>query len=262
MSGSVNRVIIAMVIAAALAIAFWTLALGPKRQEASELGETVASLEGSLASDRRQVAEAIDARRAFPADYGQLVVLGAAVPAEDDTASLLVQINGIAERSGVRFQEISLSNSGSEEAAAPVPAPEGEAAAAPSSGSAQAIAAPTEAAAATMPLGAAIGPAGLAVMPYTLKFSGDFFHVADFIHGLDKLVKTTNSTVAVDGRLITIDGFSLGPLQGETFPRLEATFAVTTYLTPEGQGVTAGAGPTAPSTTTATPAAAITPTTP
>ena len=109
-----------------------------------------------------------------------------------------------------------------------------------------------------MPLGAAIGPAGLAVMPYTLKFTGDFFRVADFIHGLDKLVKTANSKVAVDGRLVTIDGFALGPAQNKTFPQLEASFSVTTYLTPESQGITAGATPVAPSGSTATPAAAIT----
>ena len=64
-------------------------------------------------------------------------------------------------------------------------------------------------AASTLPLGAAIGPAGLAVMPYELTFTGDFFRVADFIEGLDSLVETTNAKVGVDGRLITIDGFSL-----------------------------------------------------
>ncbi|MGB7685969.1 MAG: hypothetical protein WBL45_09345, partial [Solirubrobacterales bacterium] len=74
--------------------------------------------------------------------------------------------------------------------------------------------------------------------------------------------KTANSEVAVDGRLITIDGFALGALPGKTFPQLAASFAVTTYLTPEGQGVTAGATPAAPSAATATPAAAITGATP
>ena len=60
-----------------------------------------------------------------------------------------------------------------------------------------------------MPLGASIGPAGLAVMPYTLTFSGNFFQIADFIHGIDSLVETENAKVGVEGRLVTIDGFSL-----------------------------------------------------
>jgi Tfp pilus assembly protein PilO len=253
---STNRLIVAMVIVAALAVAFWTLLLGPKRQEASELGQTVTSLEEALAVDRQSVAEALVARQEFATNYGQLVVLGKAVPADDDTASLLVQINEIAEKAGVRFQEIALSSSSESGEAAPEAEASAGAAAAPPSSSK--IAAPTEAAAAAMPLGASIGPAGLGAMPYSLKFSGSFFHVADFIHGLDKLVRTTNAKVAVDGRLITVDGFALGPLQSRTFPQLEASFAVTTYLTPESQGVTGGATPVAPSTATATPAAAIT----
>jgi Tfp pilus assembly protein PilO len=257
---SVNRVIVAMLAVAALAIAFWVLALGPKRKEASELSGTVASLKETLATDRQQVDEALVARKSFATDYGQLVVLGKAVPADDDTASLLVQINHIAEMAEVRFQEIALSGSSSEGAAeVAAPAPESETGATtPSTAGSTTVAAPTEAAAAAMPLGASIGPAGLAVMPYSLKFSGDFFHVADFIHGLDRLVKTANSKLAVDGRLITIDGFSLGPAQGQTFPHLEAAFAVATYLVPASQGITAGATPTAPETTTAVPAAAVT----
>jgi Tfp pilus assembly protein PilO len=251
---SVNRVIVAMLLVAALAVGFWVLLLGPKRKEANELGTTVTSLQESLTVDRQHVDEALLARKGFPADYGQLVVLGKAVPADDDTASLLVQINRIAERSGVRFQEITLNSAGSEEAAAAAPEA-GATGAAPSSSN---VAAPTEAAAATMPLGASVGPAGLAVMPYSLKFIGNFDHVADFVHGLDALVHTGDSKVSVDGRLITVDGFSLGPQAGETFPRLEANFAVTTYLVPESQGITAGATPAAPVSTTGTPAAAIT----
>ena len=96
-----------------------------------------------------------------------------------------------------------------------------------------------------MPLGASVGPAGLAVMPYTLTFNGDFFKIADFIKGLDALVETTNEKVAVNGRLITVDGFSLSARRRGLLPALEATFSVTTYLTPPGQGLTAGASPQA-----------------
>jgi hypothetical protein len=98
-------------------------------------------------------------------------------------------------------------------------------------------------------------------MPYTLKFTGDFSKVSDFIGGLDKLVTTTNEGVAVDGRLLTVDGFSLSSAQGATFPHLEANFSVTTYLTPPTQGVTAGATPVAPEAT-ATPASTTTGATP
>jgi Tfp pilus assembly protein PilO len=243
-----NKLIVAMLVVVVLAGAFWMLLISPKRQEASELGKQVETLESSLAQHQSEAATALAARKEFPTNYSQLVVLGKAVPADSETASLLVQIQRIAERADVRFEEISLDSEGGEEAA--VPAPEGVESAAPESAS------PTEVAASTLPLGATVGPAGLGVMPYTLNFTGNFFEIADFIHGLDELVKTANAKVAVTGRLITVNSFSLKAAP-EGFPRLQATFSVTTFLTPPEQGLTAGATPSGPApTATATPAAA------
>lgn len=95
-------------------------------------------------------------------------------------------------------------------------------------------------------------------MPYTLTFTGSFFHVADFIHGLDSLVETKNEEVEVTGRLITINDFSLAEDGGKGFPYLEASFTVTTFLVPPEQGVTAGASPTSPEPTTSTQVATTT----
>ena len=60
-----------------------------------------------------------------------------------------------------------------------------------------------------------------------------------------------------NGRLLTVDGFALEPDDELGFPLLKGTFAITTYLTPAGQGVTAGATPAAPA-----PATTVPPTTP
>ena len=97
-----------------------------------------------------------------------------------------------------------------------------------------------------LPLGATIGPAGLAVMPYTVTFDGNFFQIADFINGIDSLVATSDEEVRVDGRLVTIDGFALEADPEIGFPALQAGFALTTYLTPPGEGVTGGATPESP----------------
>lgn len=223
-----NLVVGAMLVVAAVAVAFWVLALSPKRDESARLGAEVEALEGSLAQHRAEAAAAAAARRSFSHDYQRLVVLGKAVPSDDDTASLLVQLNRIAARAGVRFQTLQLEASSEGEATAS-PGPVGESVS------------PTEAAASLLPLGATIGPAGLGVMPYTLTFEGDFFKVADFIKGLDSLVETSSGrNVAVDGRLITVDGFSLVPSPEDGFPRLQATFAVTTFLTPPSQEIPGG----------------------
>lgn len=260
--GSANRLIVSILVVAAAAVAFWMLALSPKRERADELGSQVNQLKISLAEAQSRATEAEAARRDFPADYRQLILLGQAVPASDETSSLLVEINHVAERSKVKFQSIALSASGEATTASALPAP-ATAAPAPEGGGAESSAVPasatvppTEAAASLLPLGATIGPAGLAVMPYTLTFSGDFFHVADFIKGIDSLVGTGRSDVSVDGRLITLDGFTLSGDAERGFPYLNATFSVTTYLTPPSQGLTAGASPAAPAPSTATPASA------
>jgi Tfp pilus assembly protein PilO len=245
---SINRVVLAALAMVVLAVAFWVLLLGPKRDEASKLGAQAEEAKASLAQHRAEVAQAVQARQQFPAEYQRLVVLGKAVPGDDDTASLLVQLNTIAEKAGVSFRTLTLAaaeGGAAPEAPAPeTPSPEAPSAEAPA-GTPASLTSPTEVAASTLPLGATIGPAGLGVMPYSLTFQGRFFQMADFIKGLDSLVKTQNARVSVDGRLITINGFHLAPVESES-STLEATFSITTYLTPPEQGVTAGATPASP----------------
>lgn len=218
-----NLAVVGLLAVAVLGAAFWMLALSPKREEAAALEAEVTQLKSTLAQHEAEIVAGEEAREGFPVDYQKLVVLGKAVPGDDDVASLLVQLNRIAGDAGVTFSNLQLSGGGGggEEAA-----PE---TAAPTEG-----ATPTEAAAALLPLGATIGSAGLGVMPYTLTFEGSFFAIADFIKGLDSLVQTQNERVRVDGRLMTIDEFSLSG-GGEETSTLSANFTVTTYLTPPGE---------------------------
>lgn len=93
-----------------------------------------------------------------------------------------------------------------------------------------------------------VGSAGLPTLPYDLTFSGSYFHVADFLKGVDDLVHMRgNAQVAADGRLMTINGFSLSePLDTSANPTLKVTLSVTSYVTPSDQGLTAGASPNGP----------------
>lgn len=235
-----NRIIVAMLAVVALAVAFWMLLLSPKKEEVDKLDRQVAKQEQLLAAHQVEVQQGQAAQKAFPSAYRDLVVLGKAAPADDDTASLMVQLSRNARSSGVRFESFEFTPAAGGEEEAP------EAAPAPEPGEPSSFAPPTEVAASTMPLGASIGPAGLAVMPYTLTFKGNFFNVADFIHGLDSLVQSNNEKVEVTGRLITINSFTLSEDSNKKFPALEASFTVTTFLVPPEQGVTAGASPASP----------------
>lgn len=223
---SSTRTLIAILVVAAAAVLFWMLLLSPKMKEKDEIGSEVDSARATLAQSQSELAAAETAKRRFPKNYRQLVLLGKAVPASDETASLLVQLHTISLKTKNDFDSIELSNEGTEEATA-----------ATSEGATSA----TEAEAALLPLGATIGSAGLAVMPYELLFTGSFFHVSDFIKEIDSMVKTEDPSLSVNGRLMTIDGFSLAE-SPSGFPNLEAHFIVTTYVAPPGQGLT-GAAP-------------------
>jgi Tfp pilus assembly protein PilO len=247
-----NRLLIAGAALLAVIGGFWFMLLAPKREESTAIAGKVDRLEAQVTQVRQQADAAEEAKSGFADDYEQLVLLGKAVPGDDDTASFLVQLDQIASRSGISFRALQLDDSATAEPApapAPVPAAPTDPAAAPTPTAAPA----TEASAATLPIGATVGAAGLGVMPYNLTFRGKFFEIADFIAGLDALVKTTNGRLDADGRLVTVDGFSLEADEKMGFPVLKGSFAVTTYLTPPGQGVTAGATPVAPLPSTAPP---------
>ena len=246
-----DRLILVAVPLVALAVGFWLLVLGPKREEASELGKDVESLRAEIASAEAEVAAAEQAREAFPANYAALVSLGAAVPDDDDQATFVSELSELARRDSVSFRSFRLSpaSGGSSAAAPPPPATTAPSATEPpAEGTTVSAAPPTEATAATLPLGSTVGPAGLPVTPYDLKYFGGFFQMADLFAALDARVRIdeTEEGLKVKGRLMTIDGFSMSadPVRG--FPRVQTDVKVTTYLVPAEQGIDAGATPAGP----------------
>lgn len=251
----------------ALIAAFWFLALSPKRAEVSTLDGEISELRGQVSEQQQLAALAEAAKGDYQSNYHRLVVLGKAVPAGEDTASLFVELQEIADRAGASLDAITLNETGS--TAPPPPAAlttadqSGDEPANAASPAASTTPAPaTEAAAASLPLGATVGPAGLPVMPYDLALRGDFFQLADFFAGLDQLVGSKHGRQIVDGRLVTLDGFALAGDQEQGFPELTAKLSLTTFVTPADQGLTAGATPAAPATTTTTTATAPTATPP
>jgi hypothetical protein len=261
MKSSDRSILLGLVILGLLA-AFWFMLLSPKRDRASELEQQVADLQAEV-SQQQQVADfAEEAEGDYAGNYERLIVLGKAAPADGDTPSFLAQLSALAEHAGTDFDSLI---AGGEAPVAPpapatsetttdqnaTPAQTGEAAAAPT-----AAVPATETSAALLPLGASVGPAGLGVLPYTLEFKGDFFSMADLLASLDKQVGTGKS-VEVNGRLLTINGFSMTPAESGD---LAVELLISSYVLPESQGLTAGATPAAPAATV--PAATPTTTVP
>jgi Tfp pilus assembly protein PilO len=278
-----DKAIVFGVLVAGMAIGFYLMLLAPKRQEASKLNDQIDQLHSSISEEEGVASFAEQARNDFPRYYGRLVVLGKAVPEQADTASMLVQLNTLAGRSHVDFRSIELSQdsgsagTGSSTASTATTTPSSATPASPSSGSTtsttpstgstsapttgtsdatsttSATAAPaTESSAASLPIGATVGPGGLATLPYAVDLKGGFFDISNFIGGIDGLVQPTDdgARVSPDGRLFTVNGFSLNGGAPGSSPILKANFSLTAYSTPAAQGLTLGASPSGPAPAT------------
>jgi hypothetical protein len=235
-----DRMIIIVAALAALVGAGWFLVLSPQRDQASQLGDQIATQRGQLNSALSDVAAGLAAKREYPHDYATVARLGTAVPDDDGVASLMVQVQQAAQASKIDFRSLNVGGGSS----APAPAPATPAAA-------------TQATTATLPPGATVGAAGFPTMPFSFQFQGDFFQLDDFLGRLQRFLVVRNSAVNVSGRFMTLDGISLaaGP---KGFPQIEAAVQATTYLLPQSQGLTNGATPSGPAGATPT-SATITP---
>ena len=267
MKSSDRTILIGLLIAGVFA-AFWFLALSPKREEAAELEDKIAQLESDVAAQQQTALQGQEAQADYQRNFSSLVVLGKAAPTDGDTPGLLEQLVTISDRAETRFEllELGTAPAAEELPAAQTTTDQNEAAPPPAGGapppetSTPVSAVPaTEAAAATTPIGATIGSAGLGILPYDMKFTGDFFQIADLFKGIDAMVGSKEVDVEVGGRLITVNGFKMTKVDAES--PLEVELSISSYVLPESQGLTAGGTATMPpsSVPEATPVAETTP---
>ena len=259
--------------------AFWLLALSPKREKLAAVDKDVAEARQVLDQAKQEKVKFARDQIAFPRLYASLGRLGKAVPADEDVPSLLVQLNHAAALANVNFHSVELKLALAEkveqesaaatatataappaagaaatppaEGAAPAAGAEGAQAAPPAAGTATASASAAPAAPAAPADPAAPAPAvtgGLKVLPFEYKFKGDFFDLEELIHNITGLVERRNQELAVTGRLITIQGF--------TMKRGSITVLATTYMLPADEGLLAGATPQGPAGAAAPQAAA------
>ena len=174
-----DRNVILVVAAIALIAGFWFVVLAPTRKESSELTNKIAAQEQKLATAQAKVAAAQEAKRGYSADYAAVARLGQAVPADDDVASLVYQVDKAAGRK-INFSSVKLKTSG------------GAAAARGTRGRAQRAGAP--AATTALPPGATVGSAGFPTMPFTFAFAGRFFDVQQLLERFNRL--TTRERLA------------------------------------------------------------------
>lgn len=246
--------------------AFWFLALAPKRERAGELEEQVATVSQEVSEQEAVAAAARTAQDQYEPNFSSLVTLGKAAPPSGDQPGLIEQVTSLSKKAGTNFEGLTLGGEGSGAAApaaptAPAPttpAPESSEGEGDATATPVVAAAPTEATASSLPLGASVGPAGLGVMPYELTFSGDFFEISDLMESIDALVHSKKAEVGVRGRLLTVNSFAMAP--GTEGSDLAVSLSVTSYVLPESQGLTAGGTTTEPPASVPSPTPVATPT--
>jgi Tfp pilus assembly protein PilO len=201
-----------------------------------------------LDTAQASAASAEAARKQYSTDYATVASLGKAVPVDDDMPSLVYQLSHTAKVNHVDFRAIKLTGTAS------APAPTGAAAAVASATGSSSTPAATVTSA--LPPGAVVGTAGFPTMPFSFDFTGSFFHMQRFLKAIDGLTAVKGKSINVKGRLLTVDGVGLkaGP---KGFPDVEATVAVTAYLLPADEGLTAGATAATPPTTGTTATASL-----
>jgi Tfp pilus assembly protein PilO len=224
-----DRIVVAVIAVLVGLAGFWFLALKPKREELGRLNTELAQHE-----QRRDAAQGqIQAGEAARAEYGDhartLARIGKAVPADDQLATLVYQIQATAKKKDVAFVSVDVTT---EDAAPPT-------------------------AAAAVPAGAP------KPVPFSMTFEGGFFEVERFLSALEKYTSTrsTGETVISRGRLVTLNGVTIGAAE-DGFPRVTVTLTTSAYSLPKADVAVAGAtappagaapAPTTPSTSS-TPA--------
>jgi Tfp pilus assembly protein PilO len=209
-----DRTAISVVVGALLLAGLWFLLISPKREEALQLGEQVTEAQGMLDQARSDLARFEQARAAYRDNYAVLAAVGKAAPAEDATATLLFQIGATARSEKVDFRSFAAGQ-------APAGAPTAEA---------------TQA---------------LPAEPFSFDYAGPFFRLSDFLGGLQRYVDMEGEQLAVDGRLLRVDGFSLSEAEAGSPPQVSVQ--ATAFTLPEGESALGGATPTGPAGASSTP---------
>ncbi len=241
-----DRTILLVVAAVGLVGAYWFLGLAPKRDKLSRLDKDLTSAKQTLVQSEQEKVQFAQAQVQFPALYASVGRLGKAVPASDETPSLLVQLNDAAARAGVDFRAIELKLDLADKlataaAAAPAAPAAGATGASGATGATGAPGSATVSATTPATTGAATGT--LQPLPFQYKFEGTFYSLENLIHNVSRLVNSRNRQLAISGRLVVIQGFAL--------KRKKITIVATSYMLPADQGLFAGATAAGPGGATA-----------
>jgi Tfp pilus assembly protein PilO len=188
--------------------------ISPKRSTASDLKKQTAAVQAQIAANRSSAFT-----KALPAVRSASVFsLTQAMPNKLQTPSVILTLSGLAEASGITFDQI---------------APAGSSAAAATT---------------------TTTPDPFAVEPITVKFSGSFYDLLTFLQRLRNLVRVENGKLFTAGRLFDVSNVTFAE-GAKGWPQIAATLTINEFV-PQSVAATtpttAGTGTTSTTTTATT----------
>ena len=188
--------------------------IAPKHSTAASLKKQTAAVQAQIAANRSTAfTQALPAVRS-----ASVFSLTQAMPSQLETPDVILQLNGLAESSGLSFDSIQPGGSGTATTSGPDT---------------------------TDPF---------AVEPIQVKFSGSFYNLLAFLQRLRNLVRVENGNLYTAGRLFDVSDVTMvaGP---KGFPQIQATLVVNEFVPQTPVAATApvpGTTDTTATTTTAT----------
>jgi Tfp pilus assembly protein PilO len=195
-----------------VAVGGYFVLIAPKHSTAADLKKQTAAVQAQI--DRN---ESTAFTQALPAVRAASVFkLAEAMPSQLDTPDVILQLNQLAESSGIAFDQIQPGLAGAS-TSAPDP---------------------------TVPF---------AAEPIQVQFTGSFYNLLAFLQRLRNLVRVENGNLFTAGRLfdVTDVAFAAGT---KGFPQVQATLNINAFVpqTPTSAATTPGATDTTSTTTTGT----------
>lgn len=187
------RLLLGIAATGALVVALWLLAVSPKREQASSLGDQVAQAQRTRDDALASAAVADQARAGYPRAYATVARLGKAVPPNADVPSLVYQLSAAAHRAKVDFRAVDVLDSVPSAAAA------------------------------------GAGGGGITPTPFSFTFQGSYFGLQKLLAEVDRYSRVKGTQVLVDGRLLTIDGVSITPAP-HGLPRVQGLVTARAYV--------------------------------
>jgi Tfp pilus assembly protein PilO len=187
----------------------WFALISPKRSTAASLKKQTAAVQAEIATNRSTAFT-----QALPAVRSASVFrLAMAMPSKLQTPDVILQLDALALRSGISFDQIQ-------------------------PGAASASTTPTT-------------PDPFATEPIAVKFSGNFYNLLTFLQRMRNLVRVENGRLFTAGRLFDVTDVQFAE-GGAGWPQIGATLTINAFVPQPAAPLTATPGATGATSTTTT----------